>query len=228
MTTRSGMNQEFDYYAVLGVRPTATPLEIQEQYRRLAKLYHPDANPGHDADYAKRMRMVNEAYGVLSDPRERAAYDIRHTIQQNTESMAYGSPQWEPAKSHATVVERPRLRRREAAGAIAAVVLVVGGIAIAGYKLIASSSPITASMAPPVVARYIPPPPTPQHAVSHGPRVGEVSVKRHAPSHRRPHVSSHVREANYRHRPMSSAEKDAVAGALAAKYAAARRADDNQ
>jgi curved DNA-binding protein CbpA/uncharacterized membrane protein YsdA (DUF1294 family) len=62
-----------DYYAILGVPRNATPEEIKEAYRRLAKEYHPDKNPSPEAE--KRFKLVNKVYQVLSDPAKRAEYD---------------------------------------------------------------------------------------------------------------------------------------------------------
>ncbi len=62
---------EPDHYAVLGVRPDASPAEIRDAYRRLAKLLHPDHNPRADG----RMRELNRAYSVLSEPAARRHYD---------------------------------------------------------------------------------------------------------------------------------------------------------
>ncbi|MCL0069428.1 DnaJ domain-containing protein [Dehalococcoidia bacterium] len=62
-----------DYYAVLQVRPQADREVIGAAYRRLAAKYHPDVNPSPDA--ADKMKQLNEAYEVLSDPARRAAYD---------------------------------------------------------------------------------------------------------------------------------------------------------
>jgi curved DNA-binding protein len=62
-----------DYYRDLGVERDATPEEIKKAYRRLARKYHPDVSKEPDAE--ARMRAVNEAYAVLSDPERRAAYD---------------------------------------------------------------------------------------------------------------------------------------------------------
>lgn len=61
------------YYALLQVDPAAEPEVIESAYRRLARKYHPDVNPSPDA--LGRMRAINEAYRVLSQPALRAAYD---------------------------------------------------------------------------------------------------------------------------------------------------------
>jgi molecular chaperone DnaJ len=63
-----------DFYEILGVSETAAVGEIKKAYRRLAKKYHPDANPGNRAA-EDRFKEVSEAYDVLSDPQKRAQYD---------------------------------------------------------------------------------------------------------------------------------------------------------
>lgn len=63
-----------DYYEVLGVPRTASLADIKKAYRKLARKYHPDLNPGDKAAEAK-FKEIQEAYSVLSDPKKRAQYD---------------------------------------------------------------------------------------------------------------------------------------------------------
>lgn len=68
------MAEKRDYYEVLGISKTATADEIKSAYRKLAKKYHPDLNPG-DKAAEEKFKEVNEAYEILSDADKRARYD---------------------------------------------------------------------------------------------------------------------------------------------------------
>ena len=68
------MSEKRDYYEVLGVSKDASEDEIKKAFRRQAKKYHPDLNPG-DKQAEQKFKEVNEAYDVLSDKSKRTRYD---------------------------------------------------------------------------------------------------------------------------------------------------------
>jgi curved DNA-binding protein len=71
-----------DYYGILGVPPDADKKLIQQTFRKLARKYHPDVNPG-NKDAEEQFKIFNEAYQVLSDPEQRKKYDaLRAQYQQ--------------------------------------------------------------------------------------------------------------------------------------------------
>ena len=68
------MHAEIDYYELLEVEKGCSDAVLKSAYRKLAMRWHPDKNPG-DATAEARFKSISEAYGVLSDPQKRAAYD---------------------------------------------------------------------------------------------------------------------------------------------------------
>jgi molecular chaperone DnaJ len=91
---------EKDYYAVLGLDSGATDKDIQRAYRKLAKQYHPDANPG-DATAEERFKEVSAAHDVLGDPDRRKEYDeVRTMVASGVGPGGYGGygPNFEGAQ----------------------------------------------------------------------------------------------------------------------------------
>jgi curved DNA-binding protein len=87
------MTQFKDYYAVMGVAPTATSQEIKRAYRKLARKYHPDVSK--EAKAEEHFKEVNEANAVLSDPEKRAAYDKLRQGGWQSEQEFTPPPGWE-------------------------------------------------------------------------------------------------------------------------------------
>jgi molecular chaperone DnaJ len=79
-----------DYYATLGVKKTATPEEIRKAFRKAARKYHPDVNPG-DKKAEERFKEISEANDVLSDEKKRKVYD----------QLGFYSDQIDPAQAEA-------------------------------------------------------------------------------------------------------------------------------
>jgi molecular chaperone DnaJ len=76
------MAQREDYYKTLGVKRTSTQDEIRKAYRRLARKYHPDVNPG-DKSAEEKFKVISEAYDVLSDQKKREVYDNYGTYSES-------------------------------------------------------------------------------------------------------------------------------------------------
>ena len=83
-----------DYYDTLGVERQAAADDIRKAYRKLARKYHPDLNPG-DKSAEERFKNVQEAYDVLSDPKKRQMYD---QVGFYSESGFAGAPGGGPGK----------------------------------------------------------------------------------------------------------------------------------
>jgi hypothetical protein len=105
-----------DYYAILGVHPTAEDVVIRAAYKALAQRYHPDRFAGSKDEAHRRMSDLTKAYEVLADPVRRPKYDRRRVTY--TQSVAasfngtpkYASPALDPGDPRSATVNRARYR----------------------------------------------------------------------------------------------------------------------
>lgn len=77
----AGLHEAEDLYHILGLPSNVSPDKIKEQFRFLVQAFHPDkhSSPAHKARAEEMLRKITDAYRVLSDPLQRAAYDKRRT-----------------------------------------------------------------------------------------------------------------------------------------------------
>jgi curved DNA-binding protein CbpA len=118
-----------DPYRILQVAPNADLEAIHAAYRRLARRYHPDLNPRPEA--AAQMRAINAAYGLLSDPAQRAVYDARRFLPRTPAVTAPPSPRAGPV----VMVSTPPTALQRRVDRIVAILGVILVVAIGYYAV---------------------------------------------------------------------------------------------
>lgn len=97
------MATQLDYYVILQVHPKAEKEVIDAAYRRLASKYHPDVSRVSDA--SERMKQINTAYEVLSDPVKRAAYDAARCVAPSPDTTSHAATKSQyPSKTWRTLL----------------------------------------------------------------------------------------------------------------------------
>src|SRR4030065_2743476 len=82
------MNDNKDYYAILGVTPFAEDIVIRAAYKALAQRYHPDRYDGSKNEATLKMAEINEAYSILSNFNKRREYDARRHQNSNRSNQS--------------------------------------------------------------------------------------------------------------------------------------------
>jgi hypothetical protein len=149
------------------VQPSADLEAIKAAYRRLARLYHPDLNPRPEA--AERMRAINAAYHVLSDPQQRAAYDAQRYLRPQTSSTVVvraptARPRVRPVVVPPYEPPTPLQRRVDRVVAVLGILLLIG-IGLYAALLIPRATAPTGRSSRPVATTQ----PTSADASSHAP-----------------------------------------------------------
>ena len=109
------MPNQINYYALLGLHPSASALEIRRAYRELSKRYHPDTTDLPSAIATAKFQQLNEAYAALSNPERRLTYDLKIGYSRLSVIQAppdlnrpvSRSPAWNSSSAYLDPTDRP-------------------------------------------------------------------------------------------------------------------------
>lgn len=100
------------YYGILGVNPDASVITIRQAYRELSKRYHPDTTKLSPQEAKIKFIQLNEAYGTLTNPEKRAAYDLsigyfRYDVVRPLPELNKTTPNKKPEVGYLEPIDRP-------------------------------------------------------------------------------------------------------------------------
>jgi DnaJ domain len=133
-----GLNR-VNYYSMLGLHPSATPIEIRRAYRHLSKEYHPDTTELPAAEAHIKFQELNQAYAILSNPTRRLLHDqsigySRVRVMQAPPTRVNG--EWESKSAYLDPIDRPL-----SPGEIFMLLLLIGCFAVCiGLVLLVAAS----------------------------------------------------------------------------------------
>lgn len=112
---RTFVRYQDSYYALLGLHPSASPIEIRRAYRELSKRYHPDTTDLPKANATAKFQQINEAYATLSSPERRSQYDLkigysRVAVIQAPADLNHpisSTPAWQSRSAYLDPTDRP-------------------------------------------------------------------------------------------------------------------------
>jgi curved DNA-binding protein len=88
---KQGLMAGKNYYSILEIKESASFEEIKTAYRKMALKYHPDKNPG-NKEFEEKIKEINEAYGILSNPQKRAQYDAQRSFGSRSSNFSGFDP----------------------------------------------------------------------------------------------------------------------------------------
>jgi hypothetical protein len=130
-----------DYYAILGVHPTAEDIVIRAAYKALAQRYHPDRFAGSQDEAHRKMSELTKAYDVLADPVRRQKYDRRRlTYTQSVATYFNGSAKFPPPVLDPRELRSAAAKRKRSRIALSALMLAV--VVLSAFNLVQYSGQI--------------------------------------------------------------------------------------